>query len=150
MMGRRFEEMNVGDKFSTLSRTVSETDIVNFVCLAGFNEELFTSLEYIEKRSLYKKRIAPGTLTLALAEGLSIQTGILHDTGLAFLGLTDMRVSAPVFKDDTIRVEIEVADKRETSKPDRGIVTFKHRAFNQRDEVVLEYTIKRMIRRKEA
>lgn len=148
MKGRHFEEMAVGDKIETLSRTVSETEIVNFVCLAGFIEELFTSVEYIQNRSIFPKRIAPGALTFSFAEGLAIQTGMLHDTGLAFLGLTNMRVSGPVFKDDTIRVEIEVTDKRETSRGDRGVVTFLHRVRNQRDEIVMDYTIQRMIRRK--
>src|SRR3990170_8129455 len=146
--GRHFEELAVGEKLSTLSRTISETDIINFICLAGITEELFTSIEYIRNRSIYKNRIAPGALTFSIAEGLTIQTGMLHDTGMAFLGLKDMRITAPVFKDDTIRVEIEVIDKRETSKPDRGVVTFVHRVKNQRDEVVMEYTILRMIRRK--
>ena len=146
--GRHFEELAVGEKLSTLSRTISETDIINFICLAGITEELFTSIEYIRNRSIYKNRIAPGALTFSIAEGLTIQTGMLHDTGMAFLGLKDMRITAPVFKDDTIQVEIEVIDKKETSKPDRGVVTFVHRVKNQRDEVVMEYTILRMIRRK--
>jgi len=59
-------------------------------------------------------------------------------------------VVAPVLEGDTIRVEVEVADKRETKKSDRGIVTYKHRVLNQRDELVLEATIQRMIRRKGA
>ena len=146
--GRHFEELAVGEKLFTLSRTISETDIINFICLAGITEELFTSIEYIRNRSIYKNRIAPGALTFSIAEGLTIQTGMLHDTGMAFLGLKDMRITAPVFKDDTIQVEIEVIDKKETSKPDRGVVTFVHRVKNQRDEVVMEYTILRMIRRK--
>jgi acyl dehydratase len=59
-------------------------------------------------------------------------------------------VVGPVLEDDTIRVEVEVSDKRETKKPDRGIVTYRHRVLNQRDEVVLEATIQRMIRRQGA
>jgi acyl dehydratase len=148
MKGRHFEELEVGEKISTLSRTITETDIINFICLVGITEELFTSIEYIRNRSIFKNRIAPGALTFAIAEGLTIQTGMLHDTGMAFLGLKDMRITAPVFKDDTIWVEIEVKDKKETSKSDRGVVTFVHRVKNQRDEIVMEYTILRMIRRK--
>jgi acyl dehydratase len=66
---------------------------------------------------------------------------------MAWLG-GEVRVVAPVLEGDTIRVEVEVVDKRETRKPDRGIVTYRHRVVNQRDEVVLELTIQRMIRRK--
>jgi acyl dehydratase len=68
---------------------------------------------------------------------------------MAWLG-GEVRVVAPVLEGDTIRVEVEVADKRETTKSDRGIVTYKHRVLNQRDEVVLEATIQRMIRRARA
>ena len=56
-------------------------------------------------------------------------------------------VVAPVLEGDTIRVEVEVTDKRETRKADRGIVTYRHRVLNQRDETVLEATLQRMIRR---
>jgi len=54
---------------------------------------------------------------------------------------------APVLAGDTIRVKVSVTAKRETSKPDRGIVTYTHRVTNQRGELVLEAIIKRMIRR---
>ena len=75
-----------------------------------------------------------------------MQTGLIHGTGMAWLG-GEIRVVAPVLEGDTIRVEVEVVDKRETSKADRGIVTYRHRVLNQRDETVLEATIRRMIRR---
>ena len=56
-------------------------------------------------------------------------------------------IVAPVLQGDTIRVEVEIVDKRETKKPDRGIVTYRHRVLNQRDEVTLEARLQRMIRR---
>jgi len=65
---------------------------------------------------------------------------------MAYLG-GELRIVAPVLEGDTIRVEIEVVDKRETKKADRGIVTYQHRVLNQRDEVVLEARVQRMIRR---
>jgi acyl dehydratase len=147
--GVTFEEHNVGDVYRTLGRTVSETDIVNFVNQCGFTEPLFLDMEYVKRESIFKRRAAPGALTFALSEGMVMQTGLIHGTGMAWLG-GDLRVVAPVLEGDTIRVEVEVADKRETRKTDRGIVTYKHRVLNQRDEVVLEATIQRMIRRKGA
>ena len=78
--------------------------------------------------------------------GYVMQTGLIHGTGMAWLG-GELRVVAPVLEGDTIRVEVEVADKRETKKADRGIVTYRHRVLNQRDEVVLEARVQRMIRR---
>ncbi len=147
--GATFEEHAIGARYQTLARTVSETDIVTFVNLCGFTEPLFMDMEYVKKASVFGRRAAPGALTFALAEGLIMQTGLIHGTGMAYLG-GEMRVIAPVLEGDTLRVEIEVVDKRETKKPDRGIVTYAHRVLNQKDELVLEARIQRMIRRKTA
>jgi acyl dehydratase len=147
MAGIFFDEYKVGATYKTNGRTVSETDIVNFVNLGGFTEPLFMDMEYVKKESVFGRRAAPGALTLAFSEGLVMQTGMIHGTGMAWLG-GEVKVTAPVLEGDTIRVEIEIADKRETKKPDRGIVTYKHRVLNQRDEIVMELTLQRMIKRK--
>lgn len=141
-----FEGFRVGDRYATLGRTVTDFEILSFTTLTGFTEPLFMDLEYIQRESVFRTRVAPGVLTFALAEGLTLQTGILHGTGLALMHY-DVRVVAPVLSGDTVRVEIEVVDKRETRKPDRGVVTFRHRVLNQRSEVVLEATVTRMIKR---
>ena len=144
--GLNFEAHAVGATYRTLARTVSETDIVNFVNLGGFTEPLFMDMEFVARASVFKRRAAPGALTFALSEGLIMQTGLIHGTGMAWLG-GEIKVVAPVLEGDTIRVEVEIVDKRETSKADRGIVTYRHRVLNQRDEVVMEAKIQRMIRR---
>ena len=144
--GLRFEQHEVGATYRTLARTVSETDIVTFVNLCGFTEPLFMDMEYVARESIFKRRAAPGALTFALSEGLIIQTGLIHGTGMAYLG-GEIRVMAPVLEGDTIHVDVEIVDKRETKKPDRVIVTYRHRVRNQRDEVVLEARVQRMIRR---
>jgi acyl dehydratase len=144
--GWSFEQHQIGATVRTLSRTVSETDIVTFVNLCGFTEPLFMDMEYVARESLFKRRAAPGALTFALAEGLIMQTGLIHGTGMAYLG-GELRVTAPVLEGDTLTVEVEVADKRETKKPDRGIVTYRHRVVNQRGELVLEAHVQRMIKR---
>jgi acyl dehydratase len=146
MQGLTFEQHKIGQTFKTLGRTVSETDIVNFVNLAGFTEPLFMDMEYVARESVFKGRVAPGALTFALSEGLVMQTGLIHGTGMAYLG-GDIRIAAPVLAGDTLTVSVEVTDKRETKKPDRGIVTYRHVVTNQRGETVLEADIKRMIRR---
>ena len=144
--GLDFEAHAIGAVYRTLARTVSETDIVNFVNLGGFTEPLFMDMEFVARESIFKRRAAPGALTFALSEGLIMQTGLIHGTGMAWLG-GELKVVAPVLEGDTIRVEVEVVDKRETKKADRGIVTYRHRVLNQRDEIVLEAKIQRMIRR---
>ena len=147
--GVTFEKHAIGKVYRTLARTVSETDIVNFVNQCGFTEPLFLDMEYVKRESVFGRRAAPGALTFSLSEGLVMQTGLIHGTGMAWLG-GELRVVAPVLEGDTIRVEVEVTDKRETRKTDRGIVTYRHRVLNQRDELVLDATILRMIRRESA
>ncbi len=148
--GLYFDQLKVGDKLTTYQRTVSETDIVNFVNMVGLTEELFASVEYVEKKSMFGKRIAPGALTFGLAEGLTIQLGWLRETAMAFLGLDGMRLTAPVFVNDTIHVEIELTELRETKRGDRGVVTAFHTVKNQRDEKVMTYTVSRMVKKSSA
>jgi acyl dehydratase len=145
--GLHFEELLEDKTYTTHRRTITEADHVNFTTSFGFFEPLFMDRAYVETETPYGKAIVPGALTFSVAEGLAILTGILHGTGMAFLGV-ELKVLNPVFIGDTITVEIDVVDKRETQKPDRGIVTFFHRVKNQDDTVVMEYTVKRMLRRK--
>ncbi len=142
MLGRglTFEEHSIGARYHTLARTVSETDIVNFVNQCGFTEPLFMDMEFVQKESVFGRRAAPGALTFALSEGLIMQTGLIHNTGMAWLG-GEIRIVSPVLEGDTLRVEIEVVEKRET--------TYAHRVLNQRSELVLEARVQRMIRRTE-
>jgi acyl dehydratase len=144
--GLTWEEHAIGARYETLGRTVSEADVAAFVNLCGFNEPLFMDMEFVARESVFKGRPSPGAFTFALAEGLVMQTGLIHGTGMSYLG-SDVRVVAPVLVGDTIRVHVSVVDKRETRKPDRGIVTYRHQVTNQRSEVVLEATITRMIKR---
>jgi len=147
-VGRYFEDFEVGDVARTASRTITETDIINFMGLSGVFEELHMSLEYIKSHSIFGKRVSPGPLTFIVSEGLAVQSGLIHHTGMALLGINNVVFPAPVFCNDTIRVEMEVIGKRETSKPDRGIVTFQHTIRKQTDEVVLKMDKVRMIRRR--
>jgi len=147
--GLSFEEHTVGATYRTQARTVSEADICAFVNLCGFTEPLFYDMEYVARESVFKGRPAPGALTFALSEGLIIQTGLIHGTGMAYLG-GEIRIVGPVLAGDTLSVSVTVADKRETKRTDRGIVTYRHQVTNQRGEVVLDAVVKRMIRRTDA
>ena len=149
MTGKTFEEFHAGERYVTGRRTITEHDILQFVTLVGLTEPLFLDMEYIRNESLYGERIAPGSLTFGMAEGLTVQTGLIHGTGMSYLG-SEIRIVAPVLEGDTLRVSVTITDKRETKKPDRGIVTYRHEVTNQRGEVVLEAAVKRMIKRKPA
>jgi len=144
--GITFEGFHAGDRFVTGRRTITEHDIMQFVGLVGLTEPLFLDLEYIKNESLFGERIAPGSLTFGMAEGLTVQTGIIHGTGLAFAGIDKMRLFGPVKVDDTIQVEIEVLDTKEVPARGGGIVRYRQCVKNQRGETVMEYDIARLIR----
>ncbi len=128
-------------------RTVTEFDILSFVTLVGMNEALFMDAEYIANDTPFGRRIAPGALVFSYAEGLVIQTGHLHGSAIAFLG-AEMKMQGPVYLGDTLEVNVSLAERRETSKPDRGLVTTRNRVTNQSGDAVLEYLATRMLRRR--
>ncbi|HXG02105.1 MAG TPA: MaoC/PaaZ C-terminal domain-containing protein, partial [Candidatus Binatia bacterium] len=134
--GRRyFEDIEVGEEYESPGRTVTETDIVLFAGLSGDYNVLHTDAEFM-KKSIFGERIAHGLLGLAIQSGLFYRAGPAYAT-LAFLGLR-WKFKAPIKIGDTIRVRARVTAKRETSKPDRGIVVVERQVLNQRDEVVQE------------
>jgi acyl dehydratase len=146
MKGTLFEGFHAGDRFVTGRRTITEHDILQFVTLVGLTEPLFFDIEYIKNESIYGERIAPGSLTFGIAEGLTVQTGLIHGTGLAFAGLDRMRLSGPVKVGDTIQVEIEVLDTKAVPQRGGGIVRYRQWVKNQRDETIMEYDVARLIR----
>ena len=144
--GIAFEGFHAGDRFATGRRTITEHDIMQFVGLVGLTEPLFLDLEYIRKETLFGERIAPGSLTFGMAEGLTVQTGIIHGTGLAFVGIDRMKLLGPVKVNDTIQVDIEVLDTKPVPARGGGIVRYRHWVKNQRGETVMEYDVARLIR----
>jgi len=141
-----FDDFLPGQTFETARRTVTEADHVNFTTSFGFFEPLFMDRDFVKTLTPYEKPIVPGALTFSVAEGLTILSGLLH-TGIAFLGV-ELDILKPVFIGDTLAVIIEVIDTRETKKPDRGIVNFRHRVKNQAGDEVMVYTVKRMMHRR--
>lgn len=145
--GFHWQELAVGNRYKTFGRTVTETDVVNFVALAGMHEPLFTDAEYRRTRSAMQGFAAPGSLIFAMAEGL-VLSGTAHATGLAFLHM-ELDIKAPVLVGDTIHVEIEVTESRASSKG-RGLVRTRNTVKNQRGETVMVYTPLRLMRGREA
>jgi acyl dehydratase len=108
------------------------------------------SAEYVAKRSIYPKRFAPGALIFSFTEGLIIMSGCIHGVGLALVSVDHMTFKRPLFTGDTMKVMVEVTETRPTSRPERGIVTFRHTVKNQNGEEVMECTVKRMLRSRTA
>ena len=142
VQGLYWTQMTVGSAYSTASRTVTEVDLMRFVSM-GFTEPLFTDAAGAEAAG-YRGRLVPGALTFCLAEGLLMQTNVIHGTGLAFLGTT-LTVLAPVLIGDTICVSWEVTQARAASAGNRGIVTTRNLVRNSGGRVVMEYSPTRLI-----
>lgn len=137
MAGLWFDELKVGQTFDhAIRRTVTETDNLMFSTLTHNPAQLHLDEEYCRNETEFGKRLVNSTFTLGLMVGVSVGDTTLG-TAVANLGWDEVRFPKPVFVGDTLRIETEVLELRESkSRPDQGIVTFMHRAFNQRDELV--------------
>ncbi len=138
MPGLYFEEFSVGQKFEHgIRRTITEADNVLFSTMTHNPAPLHLDAEYM-KGTEFGKPIVNSTLTLAFMIGISVGDTTVGTT-VANLGMDEVRFPKPLFHGDTIHIETEVLEVRESkSRPDNGIVIFAHRAFNQNDELVGE------------
>lgn len=136
MAGKWFDELEVGQIFRhDIRRTVTETDNVLFTTMTHNPAQLHLDAEYM-KGSEYGQVLVNSCFTLSLMVGVSVGDTTLG-TAIANLGWDEVRFPAPVFVGDTLRIETEVVALRDSkSRPEAGIVTFAHRAYNQRDELV--------------
>lgn len=138
-MSLKWQDLEVGQRFVSTSRTIGEAEVSGFAGLTGDFSELHTSDTFAEKTP-FGRRVAHGLLGLSIAHGLMWpRTGQFRDSAIAFLGMTDWRFVRPIFIGDTLHVEYEIVELRESkSNPDRGIATFRVSVLNQRNEVVQE------------
>ncbi|MFN8636102.1 MAG: MaoC/PaaZ C-terminal domain-containing protein [Chloroflexota bacterium] len=144
--GRYFEDFAVGEVLVTSRRTITEADIVSFAGLSGDFNPLHTD-EVYGQSTPFGGRIAHGMLVVSVGTGLVNQTGWFVGTTLALLEITRKFVGV-VKPGDTIHLTMEVVSARESSRGDRGIVTFSIRIVNQRDETVIEGQEVVMLRRR--
>lgn len=137
MAGLYFDELHVGQVFRhALSRTITEADNVFFTSMTHNPALLHLDEEYCRNETEYGQRLVNSCLTLSLMVGISV-TDTTLGTAVANLGWDEVRFPKPLFHGDTIRVETEVVELRDSrSRPDQGVVTFLHRAFNQHGDLV--------------
>src|SRR3954466_3596829 len=136
MPGRYFDEWQVGDKVAhALTRTVTETDNVLFSTLTHNPQPMHLDVE-AAKASEFGQILVNSCFTFSLVVGVSVADTTLG-TLIANLGFDEVKFPKPVFYGDTLRFESEcVAVRGSNSRPTAGIVTWEHRATNQRDELV--------------
>ena len=140
MPGRYFDEWQVGDKVAhVVTRTVTETDNVLISALTHNPQPMHLDRE-VAARSEFGQPIVNSIYTFGLMIGVSVADTTLG-TLVANLGYDKLVFPNPVFAGDTLRSETECVAVRESkSRPNAGIVTWAHRSYNQRDELVCECT----------
>ena len=150
MSGLYFEEFSVGQIFEhPIRRTITEADNVWFSALTHNPAPLHIDAEYM-KNTEFGRPIVNSCLTLGMMVGISINDTTLGTT-VANLGWDEVRFPKPLFHGDTIHIQTEVLALRGSkSRPDNGIVTFAHRAYNQDDVLVGECKRSALMYRKKA
>jgi len=143
LLGRGFywQEIEVGQRFHTFKRTITETDIVNFISVTGMLETIFIDTTF--EHGAINGRPVPGALTYGLIEGLLMQS-MVQGTGLALLEV-HKKMIAPVVAGDTIHALVEITGVRPTSRHNRAVVSSAIEVKNQRDQTVMTYDVTRML-----
>src|SRR4051794_17991442 len=136
--------MPVGSAFRTAKRPTPEPALVASLPVSGINEPLFYDAGHAASAG-YTGRLVPGALVYVFAEGLILQTNVLHGTGLAFMSM-EYSIARPTFVGDTIHVVVSVEESRESSRGGRGVVRPRWGIVNQRGEEVASFTPVRLIR----
>lgn len=144
-MSLYYEDLEVGQVLRTPARTVTETDLVGFCMLSGDWNAIHSDAE-LAGRTSYGQRVVHGLFGMALLTGLMDRAGWFSESALAMLGIEKWSFDKPIFVGDTLRCEMEILDKRLTSKADRGIVGRRFTLHNQRGEVVQTGEIGVMVR----
>jgi acyl dehydratase len=142
-LGFTWEQLSPGQRFRTLNRTITETDLVLFTGMTGMLEAIFIDRTFGAGKGAIQGQFVPAALTYSLIEGLLCQS-MLQGTGLAMLELKQ-QVLAPVLVGDTVHGEIEIVSVRPTASSNRGIVVSRIDVKNHHEETVMSYEATRML-----
>jgi 3-hydroxybutyryl-CoA dehydratase len=137
--GMYFEEFEVGQKFISAGRTVTESDIVTFAGLSGDFNQIHVDAEY-SKTSLAGQRVAHGLLGMSIASGLAVQTGVMEGTIIFFREINEWKFVKPIFIGDTIHVELEVAETKALPRVGGGSLIIALTVKNQNQEINMKGT----------
>ncbi len=147
MRDKTWEDFEEGEKTLSIRLTVTEAHLVQWGHLTLDFYPLHMDETFAQKTE-FGERIAHGPLIFSLGVGMITSTGFYGNSVMAWLGVENMRIPGPVFIGDTIHAEGTVLNKRETSKPDRGLITMAYEISNQHDETVMAYDLIFLVRRK--
>lgn len=135
--GKWLEELTPGLVIPhAIRRTVTEADNVMFTTMSMNPAWLHLDFDYATNETQFQQPLVNSMLTLAMVVGISVHETTLGTT-VANLGFEEITFPAPMFHGDTLRVETEVLEARESkSRPGQGVVKFEHRAYKQSSEMV--------------
>src|ERR1043166_6954423 len=137
-----FDDVEVGQEWESLGRTVTEADIVNFAGLSGDFNPIHMDHEFC-KTTYFKKPIAHGMLVFSIGTGLGVNNPPMRT--VAFMSIKEWKFQEPVFIGDTIHVKAKVLEKEERSRGRRGVITWQRQILNQQNKVVAEGVILTMV-----
>ena len=137
MAGLYYEEFSVGQVFEhPIRRTVTDTDNILFTTMTHNPARLHLDDEYMKNETEFGGIIVNSMFTLSLMIGITVYDTTLGTT-VANLGMDEIKFPNPVFPGDTLNVQTEILEKRDSkSRPNNGIVLFQHRAYNQEEKLV--------------
>lgn len=138
MFEKKFEQFELGERWTSRGRTITEADLVLFSAFSGDWYPLHTDKEYAENETPFKQRIAHGMLVLSVATGLQVME---PEMITAFYGIEKLRFINPTFINDTIHVELEVIGL-EDKENGTGVVTAAQKIVKQTGEVVTTGVLK--------
>lgn len=144
--GYHWQDVEVGAKYRTINRTLTETDLINFISVTGMLETIFIDATF--EVGAIKGRFVPAALSYTIIEGLQCQS-LFQGTGLALLEV-EKKILKPVMVGDTIHGEIEILGVKPTSKGNRAVVSSMNDVVNQHGEKVISYKAVRMMAGREA
>ncbi|MBR5260725.1 MAG: MaoC family dehydratase N-terminal domain-containing protein [Oscillospiraceae bacterium] len=134
--GLYLEDFEIGRKYVSPGRTITEADVATFAGLSGDYNPLHTDEEF-GKTTMFGTRIAHGALGFIISTGLSNRMGLYEGTAIAFMECT-LKYVAPLMIGDTIHVELVPNEARHSSKPGRGILKQYLTLVNQEGKVIME------------
>lgn len=139
-----FEDFEVGQRFSSQRRTITESDIVTFAGWSWDTNPVHTDAVHASE-GRFGVRIAHGMLGLSVLMGLVSRIGVFEECSVALLGIDGWRFMKPVIAGDTVRCEVEIVGVRRTSRGDTGVLERSFTLINQRDELVQSGRIPLMV-----
>jgi 3-hydroxybutyryl-CoA dehydratase len=135
--GKYFEEFEVGKKFYSTSRTITESDIVQFAGLSGDYNQIHTDVEF-SKSTPIGQRMAHGLLVTSVASGLIAQSGFIEGTVIAFREISSWKFTRPTFIGDTVHAIAEIFETKPMRRLGGGLVIINVTVLNQNDDIVMK------------